>query len=85
MIASVIISQQTQGLWKITYLTLMAFITKELCIHVEDSNIPVLLLAITRSARYWISQYLLSIQLLKQLNWREGGVIGKTGVTYTRG
>ena len=54
LIDSIIISQHTQGSRKTTYLTLMKFITKELCIPVEDSTIPVIILTIQRSAQYRI-------------------------------
>ena len=56
LIASIILSQQTQGVSKIIYLPLMTLIMKALCIPVGESTIPVLLLAIQRSARDWIPQ-----------------------------
>ena len=87
LIASIIISQHTQGLRKITYLPLMALMTKSLCISIWDSAIPVLLLEIQRSARYRISRslllpiLLLAIQLRRKFNWRELCIIGWIGVT----
>ena len=54
-IASVIFSQQTQGHRRRTCLTLMKLITKSLSLPVVASTIPVLLLAIQRSAQHRIS------------------------------
>ena len=85
LIASIIISQQKQGRRKRTYLTLMKLITKELCLPVRASIIPVLLLAIQRSERYRMSQslllrlLLLAIRLQRNSNWTEGGIIGRLG------
>ena len=65
----------------------MILITKALCIPVEDSTITLLLPAIKISARYQISRLLLlqllllSIHIQRKFNWREGGIIGRIGVT----
>ena len=45
LIASIILSQQTQGLRKITYLPLMTLITKALCLPVGASTIPFIILS----------------------------------------
>ena len=82
LISSIIILQQTQVRHQRTYLPLMTLITRELCIPVRDSSVPVILLVIQRSERYRISRslllriMLLAIWLRRKLNWREGGIIG---------
>ena len=48
LIASIILSQQTQGRRKILYLPLIKLIMKALCIPVVESNITVILPAINR-------------------------------------
>ena len=86
-ISLVIHSQQTKGLRKITYLTLMKLIIKALCLPVVSSTIPVLILAIQRSSLYHISLLLLlillilAIWILWKLKSKEGGIIGSLGVT----
>ena len=91
LIDSIILSQQSQLIRKKTYLPLMTFIMKELCITLGDSDIPVLLLAIQRSEWYRISWSLLllllilAIRLWRKLIWRERGIIGWLGVTYIGG
>ena len=90
-IASIILSQQTHILRQRTYLPLMTLITKALCLPVRASTIPVLLLAIHRSAWYRISRSLLiklllfDIRLRRKFNWREGVIIGCLGVTVIWG
>ena len=91
LIASIMLSQQTQVQRKITYLPLMKMITKSLCLPVGASTIPVLLLTIQRLARYQISLLLLLqlmilyIWLQMRFNCREGGIIGRLGVTALGG
>ena len=91
LIASIILSRQKQGRRQITYLPLMTLITKALCLPVVASTIPVLLLAIQRSARYWISRslllqlLLLTIRLRRKFNLRQGGIIGRLGFTSIKG
>ena len=81
------ISHHTQGLHKITYLTLAKLTTKELCIPVVASTIPVPLLTIQISARYQRPQLLplllliLAIPMERNLKRRDGGIIGRLGVT----
>ena len=85
LISSIIISQQTQGIWKRTYLPLMKLIKNTLCIPLRDSDTPVLLLVIKISAQHRISRLLLlrlltlAIRLRRNFNWREGGIIGRPG------
>ena len=87
LIDSIILSQQTHVHQQRTYLTLIAFIMKALCIPVGASTIPVILLEIQRSAQYRISRSLLirlmilTIRLQSKLNYREGVIIGCKGVT----
>ena len=87
LIASVILSQHKQGLRQRTYLPLMALITKALCIPFRYSTIQVLLLAIQISAQYQISRLLLlqilllAIRIQMKFNRREGGIMGRLGVT----
>ena len=82
LIASIIISEQTQGRRQRTYLTLMEVITKELFIPVIDSTIPVLILEIQRSSPYGISQslllqlLLLDVRLKVKFDWRERVIPG---------
>ena len=91
LIASILISQQIQGRWKIKYITLITLIMKVLCIPVRDSTIPVLLLVIQRSAQYWISQslllwlLLLAIRIQRKFNCTKGGIIGRIVVTSIGG
>ena len=91
LIDSIIVSQQTQETWKRTYLNLMKLIMKALCLPVETSTIPVILLAIQRSAIYRTSlslllqPLLLAIGLQMKFNWREGDIIGRKGVTSIGG
>ena len=65
----------------------MKLITKSLCIPVESSTIPFLILIIQRSAQYLISQSLLirllilAIWLRRKFNWRDAGIIGRLGFT----
>ena len=86
-IYSLILSQKTQGLLTITYITLMKLISKALCLPVGASTIPVLLLVIQKSARYRILQslllliLLLAIQIRRKLKRREGGIMWRMGVT----
>ena len=91
LIASIILPQQTQARRQITYLPLMILITKALCPPAGASTIPFLLLAIQRSAQYQISWLLLlrllilTIHIRRELNLREGGIIGRMGVTAIGG
>ena len=74
-----------------TYFSLMKLITKAQCLPVGASTITVLLLAIHRSAQYQRSQSLLllllvlAIQLQGKLKRRDGGIIGRLGVTEIGG
>ena len=68
LIASIILSQQTQARRQRTYLPLMTLTSKALCLPFGASNIPVLILTIQRSARYRISQSLL-LRLLLLTIW----------------
>ena len=85
------LSKPTQGFRKTTYLHLMKLITKALRLSVQDSNITVLLLAIKISSQYRRSQFtlilvvLLGIRLQRKLKRREGGIIGRLGVTLIWG
>ena len=69
----------------------MTLITKKLCIPVGDSTIIVILLVVHISARYRIPRLLLlrlmllDIQLRRKFNWRDGGIIGRLGVTAIGG
>ena len=69
----------------------MTLITKALRLLVGVSTIPVILLAIQRSARYRISWslllqlLLLTIQFQMNFNWRYGGIIGRIEVTNIGG
>ena len=86
LIASIIILQQTQGRRQRTLIPLIILITKALWLPVRTSTIPFLLLSIQRSARYRISWLLLlwllllTIQLRRKFNWRDGSIIGRLGV-----
>ena len=69
----------------------MKLITKALCLPDGSSTIPVLILAIKRSAQYRIQQSLLiqllifNIWLQRNSNWSEVGIIGCLGVTIIGG
>ena len=69
----------------------MKLITKAMCILVRDSTTTFLLLTIKRSSWYQMSRslllrlLLLAIRLRRKLNWMEGGIIGRVGVTTIGG